>query len=72
MTSDLLPCPFCGGPASWCGDVPCEDGDTHHCDQIRCLACDFNFDCHSAASNEADTIEQSRAVTAAVWNRRPC
>lgn len=63
-------CPLCGGPMSWCGDVPTEDEpDGHHpCHQITCTRCKFNVDFHDAESQSIAEFDDLLRHIAAKWN----
>jgi hypothetical protein len=65
------PCPCCGGPMSWCGDVATDDEPHgHDCDQITCTDCKYNVDFHSDDVRVADTFEGACFIVAARWNSR--
>jgi hypothetical protein len=67
----LAPCPLCGGPMSWCGDVVTEDEpEGHTCHHLRCVPCGYNVDFNGKQFDVADTMEQLRALVFAAWNRR--
>jgi hypothetical protein len=67
----LSACPLCGGSMSWCGDVPDEDGETHTCDQLVCVACDYNVSFNVKPENNTfETLDEQKADNARRWNRR--
>lgn len=63
----LLPCPFCGGKARWCGDDPKEP---HDCDQIVCTECEMQFNSYHETVKAGDTLEKARVAMSKLWNNR--
>jgi hypothetical protein len=61
------PCPLCGGPMVWCGDVRLDDMEQHICHEIVCEACDYSVDFHGDDPN-AETMEQYLQWVASKWN----
>ena len=63
---ELKPCPFCGGKAEWCGDLPDPKGcGDALCDHITCNECDYNL-----ALNDSTRLE-GRVLAMETWNTRP-
>jgi len=66
--NELKPCPFCGAEVQWCGDGWGGWGglEPHDCDHIHCRNCNMHFNCEE----DADKIEQLRALMLKKWNTR--
>jgi len=47
-------CPFCGDPATWCGN---ESDEPHSCHIIHCGKCDINFDMCAIGQGPTDEDE---------------
>lgn len=66
--NELLPCPFCGGKAVWCGGQ--DETDLHDCHFIVCGGeCGTQFDT-VANDNAAETLKEMRAIAAKKFNQR--
>jgi len=61
----LKACPFCGADVQWCSDG-WGGLEPHSCDHIHCRNCNMHFNCEE----DADTIEDLRAIMLKKWNTR--
>lgn len=67
--SELRECPFCGEPVRWCNEGPGACGAAY-CDHVHCDNCGMHFELDSKEAHAAETLEESKQLTTAAWNRR--
>ena len=67
MSSELRPCPFCGGDVSFHKDEDCQG-----CHLIQCVQCHAFFDFATGADpgNDCESVDALRTSIAPMWNTR--